>query len=193
MLITQLTVVNACLASMGEEPIQSLAETNAFTNSALYAMENANSDVQSTGWYFNKETLCLRPEHDGYYRVSPDVIDLDTSVNQGWLALRGRRLYDSSKGEFYTTPGELRVHIIRLLEFDDLPYNARRMVKALTVMNFQTAYDGDTLKIATAQQEYTMARTQLRTQHIRAVKANYSMVDYRQATMVGSNRLRTPR
>ena len=59
--ITQLTVVNACLASMGEEPINSLADENAFVNSAKFALEQANINEQTRGWYFNLETITLHP------------------------------------------------------------------------------------------------------------------------------------
>ena len=80
MLVTQLTVVNACLASMGEEPINSLAEENAFVNSAKFALENANINEQSAGWWYNKERLRIIPDVNGSYVVPSDVIDLVVSL-----------------------------------------------------------------------------------------------------------------
>lgn len=173
--ITQLTVVNACLASMGEEPINSLADENAFVNSAKFALEQANINEQSRGWYFNTETLTVHPHAvDGRYYMPADVIDFTKDdYNPGWLNLRGNKLYDSDNAEYYTGASAFKVRIIRLLSFEDLPIMARRMVKAATVMLFQQSYDGDSTKIQETQTEYQMAYTYLNTQHIKAVGANF--------------------
>lgn len=173
--ITQLTVVNACLASMGEEPINSLADENAFVNSAKFALEQANINEQTRGWYFNMETLTVRPHAiDKHYYLPADVIDFtQEKVNPGWLNMRGNKMYDSDNAEFLTGTSAFKVRIIRLLSFEDLPIMARRMVKGAAVMLFQQSYDGDATKIQEAQQEYQLAFTYLNTQHIKAVGANF--------------------
>lgn len=173
--ITQLTVINACLASMGEEPINSMAEENAFINSAKFALEQANINEQSRGWYFNVEVIKLYPDAiTKQYRVPADIVDLTVcKINPGWLALRGTRLYDSSNGEHLTGTAMMRVRGVRLLEFEDLPLMARRMVKAAAVILFQQSYDGDAAKIKDAQTEYQMAYINVNSQHIRAVGANF--------------------
>lgn len=194
MLITQLTVVNACLASMGEEPINSLAEENAFVNSAKFAFENSVSNIQSEGWWFNKEILTIRPDTSGRYIVPSDVLDLNVETTPGWLAMRGNRLYDTAHAEFLEGTHSMDVDIIRLLSFEDLPYHARRLVKAATVILFQQSYDGDAQKVKDAKDEYTLAYHLCKAQHIRAVGANFGTASARQAHMVGGHRgLRTPR
>lgn len=194
MLITKLTVVNACLASMGEEPINSLAEVNAFVNSATFALENATINEQSEGWWFNKERIEIVPDTNGYYVVPSDVIDLDIHSNPGWLSVRDGRLYSSDGGKYLTGKATHHANIIRLLSFENLPFHAKRLVKAATVVMFQQSYDGDATKISEAQQEYAMARMLCKSQHIRAVGANFGTKDLREAYMSGgSRRLRTPR
>lgn len=194
MLVTQLTVVNACLASMGEEPINSLAEENAFVNSAKFALENANINEQSAGWWYNKERLRIIPDVDGGYVVPSDVIDLDIESVPNWLAVRNSRLYDTSKAEFLTGTQPYEANIIRLLAFEDVPFHGKRLIKAATVILFQQSYDGDAQKIQEAQQEYGQAYMLCRAQHIRAVKANFSTASQRLNNMAGGRRgLRTPR
>lgn len=173
--ITQLTVINACLASMGEEPINSLADENAFINGAKFALEQANINEQTRGWYFNMETLTVHPHSiDKQYYIPADVIDFtQEKVNPGWLNLRGNKIYDSDNAEYLTGTSPFKVRIIRLLTFEDLPIMARRMVKGAAVMLFQQSYDGDSTKIQEAQQEYQMAYTYLNTQHIKSVGANF--------------------
>lgn len=194
MLITKLTVVNACLASMGEEPINSLSEVNAFVNSAQFALENANANEQSAGWWFNKECLKIVPDSEGSYRIPSDVIDLDISRNPGWLAMRGNRLYDTNTASFLTGTAPYNANIVRLLTFEDMPFHAKRLVKAAAVLLFQQSYDGDATKISEAQTEYQMAYLLCKAQHIRAVGANFGTKDIRESYMSGgSQRLRTPR
>lgn len=194
MQVTQLTVVNACLASMGEEPINSLAEENAFINSAKFALESATMNVQSEGWWFNKEVVKMLPQSDGTYTVPVDIIDLDIDTNPKWLTVRGNRLYDTANGEFLQGTREYSANIIRLIAFEDVPFHAKRLIKAATVILFQQSYDGDAQKIKEAETEYGMAYTLAKTQHIRAVKANFGTKAARQAYMIGgATRLRTPR
>jgi hypothetical protein len=190
--ITQLTVVNECLASMGEEPINSLAEDNAFVNSANFAFENANLNEQSVGWWFNKESILIRPDTKGEYVVPSDVIDLWVDANPRWLAVRSSRLYDTSKGERLVGTAPQRAEVMRLLAFDDLPLIMKRVVKAATVLQFQKSYDGDAQKIKDAKEEYAFARQTARTQHIRAVGANFS-TRAENSMYSDYGRLRTPR
>lgn len=127
MLVTKLTVVNACLASMGEEPINSLAEENAFVTSALFSLEQAVQNEQAIGWYFNKEQLQLQPDTDGQYNVPVDIIDLDTEQTPKWLVLRGRRLYSTADAKYLTGTKPVAANVIRFVPFDDLPFNAKRL------------------------------------------------------------------
>lgn len=194
MLVTKLTVVNACLASMGEEPINSLAEVNAFVSSALFALENANLNEQSEGWYFNKEQVELVPDVNGEYHVPHDVLDLDTMSNPGWMTIRKNKLFTTAGGKTYTGTGPMCCNVIRLLDFEDLPFIGKRLVKAATVILFQQSYDGDAVKIKEAEDEYSTARILCKAQHIRQVKANFGTYAIRQNAMLGPMRgLRTPR
>ncbi len=192
--ITKLTVVNECLASMGEEPINSLAETNAFVNSALFALENATLNEQSEGWWFNKERIKINPDVNGRYIVPTDVIDLNIDESPPWLSVREGRLYDNTEGEYLTGTKPYVASVMRLLQFESLPLIARRLVKASAVAAFQKAYDGDQAKIADADEEYGVARILARAQHIRAVRANFGVRGIAETRLMsGTRRLRTHR
>lgn len=192
--ITKLTVVNECLASMGEEPINSLAETNAFVNAALFALENATLNEQSEGWWFNKERIKINADVSGQYIVPTDIIDLNIEENPPWLSLRNGRLYDNHNGEILTGTHPIQAAVIRLLPFESLPLMGKRLVKASAVAAFQKSYDGDAAKINDADEEYGLARVLARAQHIRAVKANLSTRGAPMNRMGGTGRrLRTHR
>lgn len=187
MLVTQLTVVNACLASMGEEPINSLAEENSFVNSAKFALENATVNVESEGWWFNKEQITLLPDTDGLYRVPADVIDLDINSNPAWLTMRGQKLYSVVDGDYLKGTRNYQANIIRLVTFEDVPFHAKRLIKAAAVLLFQQSYDGDATKIKEAETEYGLAYQLAKSQHIRSVKANFGTAASRQTKMLGGH------
>jgi hypothetical protein len=180
---------------MGEEPINSLAETNAFVNSALFALENANINEQSEGWWFNKESVEIIPDVNGEYIVPSDIIDLDIDTNPGWLTVRSGRLYNTDGGVRYTGTAPVKVNVLRLLAFEDVPFHGKRLIKASAVVLFQQSYDGDATKIKEAETEYMLARQLAKSQHIRAVGANFSTVGIQQSNMAGPSRglMRTPR
>jgi hypothetical protein len=179
---------------MGEEPINSLAESNAFVNSAKFSLENATINEQSAGWWFNKECLRLVPDIGGEYIVPSDIIDLDIDANPKWLVVRGTRLYSTAEAKFVTGTRPYDANVIRLLSFEDCPFHMKRVIKAAAVILFQQSYDGDATKISEAQTEYQQAFLYCKSQHIRAVKANFGTRDIRLAAMTGSrNGLRTPR
>lgn len=172
MLITELTVINSCLASMGEAPVNSADADNVFITSAKEALSNQLPAEQSFGWYFNSEVVKINPNTDGEYYLPADTLGLATDVNPPWVSLRGRRLYDNRNGVYLTGTRVVTVALIRLLPLEDCPYHAARMIKASTVKYFQQSYDGDKAKIEQAHMEYNEARALLMAEHIRSVRAN---------------------
>lgn len=179
-LMTELDVVNRCLATMGELPINSIeGSRNPIVTNARNAFKDKTIDEQAAGWWFNIETINLVPESPdsdgvGVYRAPADTLALatDADFNPRWLTLRGNKLYHSGKGDWYRGSQPVQVRIVRLVPFDDLPYTAQRLIREATVFKFQQDYDGDELKIQEAQAQYSDAYTNCMSDHTRAVKAN---------------------
>lgn len=172
MYITKLDIVNQCLGSMGESPVNSLDYNNPFISSADLSFKGALAREQAPGWYFNTETIEVRPTIDQEYYVSVDVLGLVRRHNPAWLSLRGRRLYDNGAGTFLRGTSPLRCRITRLVEFDQLPFHMQSLIQWATVLDFQTAYDADESKVRQAQENYARAYTQLMAEHTRAVSTN---------------------
>lgn len=175
MFMTELDVVNKCLASMGEMPVNSIANsTNPMVTNARAAFADANTQEQGPGWYFNIEAVTLHPQTDGQVFVPGDALSLCTvdSYNPMWLSIRGRKLYDNRVAEYFTSTSPIKVKIIRALPFTDLPYNMQRLVRASTVEKFQLDYDGDEQKQSSAAEEYQAAYALVMMDHTRSVKAN---------------------
>lgn len=179
-LMTELDIVNRCLATMGELPLNSIeGSRNPVVTNARNAFRDKTIDEQAAGWWYNIEQIKLAPVSPdasgrGEYKAPSDTLALatDQDFNPAWLTLRGSRLYDTGKGEYHTGDRPMDVRLVRLVPFDDLPYSAQRLIRDATVLKFQMDYDGDELKIQEAQGQYREAYGNCMTDHIRSVKAN---------------------
>lgn len=170
--ITELDIVNACLKSMGEQPLNSTAGGSPIVTAALESMRLALMQEQGIGWWFNKETVTITANTDGQYYIPSDTLSINSDVEPPWLTSRGSRLYDTRIGDYYTGKGDMKVHILRMLPLDDMPYNAQRLIQAAAVLDFQSSFDADEAKVNKANADYTKAFTIVKAEHIRNVKAN---------------------
>ncbi len=178
MFYNKLDVVNRCLASVGELPVNTIENsTNPMVTTAVETLHQATLDEQGIGWWFNTECVNLLPQTDGTYAVPTDCMSLYTmdNFNPNWLTIRGRKLYNSLGGTPYTGDRAMTVKIIRALDFEDLPFNAQKLVMSATVERFLSDYDGDGQKIETAAADYQGNYALCMADHTRSVKANMLM------------------
>lgn len=170
--ITELDIVNACLKSMGEQPLNSITTGAPIVTSAQESMRLAMMEEQGQGWWFNRETIKLIPDINQQYSIPADTLGFDADVSPPWLSTRGGRLYDNRIGDYYTGQHPLEVHIIRLVPLDDLPYKVQRLIQAAAVLDFQKSFDADEQKVRDAENAYSKAYALVNAEHIRAVKGN---------------------
>lgn len=175
--LTKLDVVNACLGSMGESPLEAIDQDHDLVASALRVFKVQRLQALSTGWWFNRERVFLRPDpNTGFIYKPNDCIDLDLSTSKPAVTIRGRRLYrtdtaiDQDPYKFPNKPLEFRY--IRDVPFEDLPPVAAIWVQARTVRAFQDQYDADQLKMRTLIEAEREAYIFLNTQEINNTQAN---------------------
>jgi hypothetical protein len=171
-LITELDIVNACLKSMGEAPINSTSSGSPIVQAALESLYRAHQQEQAIGWYFNTESVSLNANTDQQYQAPADTLSLSTDANPPWLSLRGSRLYDNRNATWYTGTKPIVVRLVRLISLPELSYNAASLIMASAVLDFQDSFDADELKINKAKEAYQKAYTILNAEHIRSVGAN---------------------
>lgn len=147
-----LDVVNECLGTMGESPLNSLEDPHDFNGPAQNMLDKLNRSTQAKGWWFNRERIKLAPSAlDSSIYLPGDFIavrvprDRYTGQSHRNVTQRGRRLYDIDGGTYVFTDS-LEVDLIRLVPFEDLPEQAASHIAAVAVLQFQSLYDGDTAK-----------------------------------------------
>jgi hypothetical protein len=186
---TTLQVVNDCLATMGEAPLNSLSESHGFKGSALRCLQQVDRQTQSRGWWYNTEEMTLTPSPDDKSIYLPgDVARVNfgfisvTGHNcgqwQGRYVQRGRRLYDVTKGT-YEIEETLTAQLVRLVPFPDLPLCVAELVAAETVLKFQSDYDGDNNRRAELVSAVKDARTWANSEDIRQRRVNLYNINTR--------------
>lgn len=179
---TQLTVVNDCLAIMGEAPLNAISEEHSFKQAALNTLERVDSQVQAEDWWYNMEWLTLKvniADHRVYFPTDMGTMVARSCANK--YVQRGRILYNLEEGTDRFPDGfELRVILKRRIPLVDCPVSVAAYIGRRTVLEFQQLYDGDQTKTRNLDKEvYGVPGVSLglvgmaKAEHIRNRKINF--------------------
>ena len=184
MLISQLEVVNGCLATMGEVPLNTLEDDHTYKAAALNYLNEVTLMEQEPGWWFNSEYTQLVPDAtSGYIYIPQDAISVKPIHKiTPPFAQRGNRLYNTWANS-YVWDGNVWVDIVRALTFDNLPYHAADKVRWGTIMRFQREYDGDTVRYQQLSQDYSRSTTSLVAEDTRNKRPNLLLNPSNQSKM----------
>ncbi len=173
MLISQLDVVNGCLATMGEAPLNSLDDDHSYKAAALAYLQEMSLTEQGPGFWFNAEEIILVPDANSKFIYVPqDAIALrpDRKLTHPF-AQRGRRLYDTGKNTYEWDNGVF-VTVVRALDFEDLPFHAANLVRYSAILRFQSEYDGDNARFQQIGGQFARAKAELTAENTRNYKPN---------------------
>jgi len=155
---SELEAVNLMLSAIGESPLSSLSDTTVVDAVlARNILSEVSRAVQSDGWHFNTETA---------FPLLPDFTSKEINVPANCLRVvtvypdeevdavhRGKRLYDRKNHTYQFSKG-LKVDMVVVLPFEELPETARRYIAVQAARVFQGRSVGsDTLHAFTALDE----------------------------------------
>lgn len=125
---------------IGESPVSTLENTDlADVADAIATLLETSREVQTRGWDFNLEKNYSLPRDDLNQIVVPlntlrvDVTKLDKHTYD--VVQRGQRLYDR-KNHTYSFDKTLKVDLIVLLDFEELPEAARHYITIRAARKF---------------------------------------------------------
>lgn len=183
-----LDAINLCLGTMGETPLNTLAEPHSYKGAALARLAAADQQIQGKGWWYNTEEVTLSPSaDDGNIYLPGDTLRVifgyvgvsgTNGLHQVRYVQRGRRLYDVVGGT-YVIEGTQHAQVIRQVAFEDLPLCISDLITANAVLDFQSNYDSDTNKRAELQQNVKVANMVATAENIRQQRVNLLMLNPR--------------
>lgn len=169
-MFTELDVVNACLATIGESPLVELEDDHDMVAAARQTMRQSTVAVMHRPWWFNTDFMSLQVANDHFIYVPRDAVAVNV-IGRSDLTQRGRRLYNRFEST-YEMNGPVRVIVTRDLPYEDLPTPAQLHLLNHTVLAFQTDFDGDNSKFQKLQGLLSQSYVSLNTEHIRQIALN---------------------
>ena len=141
---TQLQAVNSMLSTIGEAPVNSLSSGLVDAETAETVLNEVSRDVQSFGWNFNTELDVIRGKNgDGEVQLTDNTLraDLASSVNKyrsnkNEYVQRGLLMYDKVQ-HTYNINKDLKLDIVYMLDFTQIPEVARRYITIKAARLFQ--------------------------------------------------------
>lgn len=181
--ITELDVVNACLRSMGETPLNGIDLDHPYVASALGILGEMLVLELELGWWFNTDYITLHPDPDtGYVYVPADSLNCEMCPQDTRFVERGNRMFDTWESTFVIAQ-DLPVRIFRNIPFEDLTLAARLMISLRTQLSFQDAFDGDQAKYQKLYAQYQQAYGRVRRLHIKNQKLNMYLTAFSSGAM----------
>lgn len=132
---THLEAINTMLSTIGESPVNSL--TGSLPTDASMAkniLDEVNREVQSGGWKFNTSyKATLSRDTNNKIPVANDVMHIELnplleSKTSNDPVIRGSFLYNLAKESFIFDKNFENVQIVHLLDFEQIPEQARRYI-----------------------------------------------------------------
>lgn len=168
--LSELDVINECLATMGEAPLNDVDASHPYVPSAQTSLMRANNSELGKGWWFNTDWGTLLPDPiTGNIFFPGEAITMQFAGNA--YTQRGRRLWDRGNGT-YNIGKQVPYVAIMSIPFTDLPVMANELVGARAVLEFQAKYDADDAKYKKLEERYNQLYMVLKAEDIRQRKAN---------------------
>jgi hypothetical protein len=137
---SKLEAINTMLTSIGEIPVSSI--TNATTNDvsiAIQILDHVSREVQARGWFFNTDiNYSLTPNNSNQIELPANAlrVELADGYRRHDFVERNRKLYDRVNNTF-TITDNIKVNIVFLLDFSELPEVARHYILVRASRIFQ--------------------------------------------------------
>lgn len=159
---TELDAVNMVMKAKGLDLVTSMSLDDAEIADACFHLDVADREVQSKGWWFNKDyLLTLAIAGDGTVPLPLGTLSVAPGYyNAGFLSApfveRAGKLWDVAKHTFTFTIAPL-VDITVRIAFTDLPEVARRYIAILAAHNAQGLDRGNAQTFQVTSQMVLMA------------------------------------
>jgi hypothetical protein len=168
---TELKAVNQILRNMGETPVNSLTGTLPIEASQAYdTLIEVSEDVQSAGWFFNREYFRLSPDGSGFIHLPQNTLSVRSVAESRAVPVenRGGRLYNMTPfGSTFVFLAPMQLQIVLGLAYTDLPSNARRYIALRASRVYQARELGDQLMLQEDTQEERQAYAELHAEQLR--------------------------
>ena len=131
----KLAAVNSMLRMIGESSVSDLATpTRSDVDAAIALLEEVSREIQSEGWWFNREVVDLVPDGNGEIVLNETILSVDKTLYSPSTEYVERgdggvmKLYNTKDRTFVFTESKVEVVIIFQFLFEELPEVVRKAI-----------------------------------------------------------------
>lgn len=177
---TELSLVNACLRSIGNEQVLNLEQPDTDTDMAITTVNEIHIEVLSQGWWFNMEyNWKIGPDARGYINVPGGLVGFRTARNSSGVQVVQRQgmFYDINNHTFDLTDllendGTIDFDFTLAVPIEDCPVVAQQYIRQRARTQYMSDLEADTNKIQTSAREEMRFLALLERQEHRNSKRN---------------------
>lgn len=160
---TELNMVNTLLRTIGESAVNAIDLGHPDIVHARNLWDEYSLEIQSFGWWFNKEEWQLKVDTSGKVPIDPTVIAVD-GVNTKYIK-KGRYLYDLEAHSYDFTEAseeDLKLTLVTNWSLEELPPVMYNYILAVCKLKMLTdlAFDANKVQLLSvdADRRYFMAQ-----------------------------------
>lgn len=173
----ELDAINIMLSAIGSDPVNTLEDTtDVDVINARRILDKVSRDVQRKGWDFNRAIYTLYPNKYDNRILWDNTIVYHKSMDGNTYVKRGEFMYDLTH-QTYEFEHEVRLMIIKAVDFIDLPDCFKNYIACKAAVNFQARYLGDTTVSQDLQMDVMEAYQDLVQYDIEMSNANIFHID----------------
>ena len=163
----ELPAVNEILASVGQAPVTTLAQTNPDVAIAYDTLLQVSREVQAEGWSFNTEYHYPQTTTDKQYVIPTNMLQVDLVQGSGTgdknVVRREGKLYDKYNHTYdirdSDTADNLELDIVWWFDWVDLPIPIQDYIvaRAAVIVSSRIVGDGGQYQMLQQREAYTRA------------------------------------
>lgn len=139
--MTKLDAVNLMLASIGQSPLNTLTGTIPKDGAkAVLSLDTELRAVLTLGWSFNSDIEYPLSPTDGKIDIPSTAIFVDPTFGEPFVMrwdTDALRLYNTQKRSFDEFTNDVKVDIVWLFDFEEIPQHARMYIATKAGRKFQ--------------------------------------------------------
>lgn len=156
-LLSELEAVNKILASIGEDPLDAIAEDDVDSQVVLSQLRLTSKTLQTSGWSFNtEESVSFAPSLDGEIILPSNILKASATDSTLKLVQRGTRMYNKTTHDFNVGASVL-LDVVYLLDWEELPAAAQLYIVAKACFEYSLNQVGSDFQAAQLKEQAAQA------------------------------------
>lgn len=187
-MLTLLQAVNSILRNLGTAAVTSTEVANPDVQAALNVLDEKRLSVQSTGWWFNTQnnvTLPLDLVNECF--VPSNTLKIDTKRDGLDVIQHGQKLFDRGNNTFKFEQPVLIGELVVVVDWDNLPFTSREVIKFAAMHQVQSDLEGDAQKLQQIEGQLNGAYLAMKREHVQNRDVN-AFTSKRAASLLGGRR-----